>query len=75
MTVTEFARKYELPHSVVYNAHFRIPYEDRSNADGDYTERELYIATAEELKSSIEYHKAKLNKSKERLLNIKYRRS
>ena len=71
MTVTEFARKYNVPVGTVYQAHFRIPYERRKNVEDGYSEADLFMVTVEELKNSIEYHTAKLKKSKERLLNMK----
>ena len=64
MTVTEFARLYQIPHSVVYNASFRIPYEDRRYCDGDYKHDVLMKATVEELLVRNSFHQSKLDKNK-----------
>lgn len=71
ITQTEFARKYDLPASVVHNASYRIPYDVRQYYGGTYPEAELFKATEEELQNSINYHQAKVSKSKERLLNMR----
>ena len=63
MTVTEFSRLYQIPHSVVYNASFRIPYEERKYCDGDYTHDALKKATITELTSRNAFHQDKLNKN------------
>jgi len=63
MTVTEFARQYQIPHSVVYNASFRIPYEDRRYCDGDYKHDVLMKATVEELLVRNSFHQSKLDKN------------
>ena len=63
MTVTEFARLYRIPHSVVYNASFRIPYEDRKYCDNDYRHDALKKATTEELKIRNAFHQDKLDKN------------
>lgn len=63
MTVTEFARLYRIPHSVVYNASFRIPYEDRRYCDGDYKHDVLMKATVEELLVRNSFHQSKLDKN------------
>ena len=71
MTVTEFARTYRIPHSVVYNASFRIPYEIRSKCDMDYPESELMKATETELNGRISYHQEKVEKNKQYLNLLK----
>ena len=63
MTVTEFARMYQIPHSVVYNASFRIPYEVRSRCDTDYPAEELMKATRAELNGRISFHQEKVDKN------------
>ena len=64
MTVTEFARLYRIPHSVVYNAAFRVPFEDRRKYDGDYPHDTLMKATREELTARNAFHQDKLDKNK-----------
>jgi len=63
MTVTEFARLYKIPHSVVYNAAFRIAFDDRRKYDGNYPHDVLMQATTEELKARNKFHKDKLDKN------------
>lgn len=63
MTVTEFARQYQIPHNVVYNAAYRIPYDERRTYDGDYTHDILMKATIEELLARNSFHKSKLDKN------------
>lgn len=63
MTVTEFARLHRIPHSVVYNASFRIPFEERRRCKGNYPHETLTRATTEELKSRNRFHQDKLNKN------------
>lgn len=63
MTVTEFARIYQIPHSVVYNAAYRIPFEDREKYDGDYPHDAIKKATIEELTSRNAFHQGKLDKN------------
>lgn len=64
MTVTEFARQYQIPHSVVYNAAYRIPYDERRTYDGDYPHDMLMKATVEELLVRNSFHQSKLDKNK-----------
>lgn len=64
MTVTEFARRYKLPHSVVYNASFRIPYEIRSKCDMDYPTEELMKATRTELNVRMQFHQDRVDRVK-----------
>ena len=71
MTVTEFARQYQIPHSVVYNASFRIPYEIRSKCDMDYPVDELMKATETELNGRISYHQEKVDKNKQYMKLLK----
>lgn len=71
MTVTEFSRLYKIPHSVVYNAMFRIPYEDRRYRDGDYEHDALLKATREELLSRNAFHQSKLDKNNGYLKQLK----
>ena len=66
MTVTEFARMYQIPHSVVYNAMFRMP-----KCDGDYTHDALKKATVEELTSRNAFHQGKIDKNVSYLLRMK----
>ena len=63
MTVTEFARVYQIPHSVVYNAAFRVPFDDRRKYDGDYPHDALMKATVEELTVRNSFHQDKLDKN------------
>ena len=63
MTVTEFARQYQIPHSVVYNAAYRIPYEERRTYDGNYPHDVLMKATVEELLVRNSFHQSKLDKN------------
>ena len=63
MTMTEFSRMYQIPHSIVYNAVFRIPFDDRRKYDGDYPHDALKKATKEELKSRNAFHQSKLDKN------------
>ena len=63
MTVTEFARIYHIPHTVVYNASFRIPFESRQNYEGDYPHNEIMNATITELKQRNAFHQDKLDKN------------
>ena len=63
MTVTEFARQYRIPHSVVYNAAYRIPFEDRRKYDGDYPHDSLMKATVEELTGRNAFHQGKIDKN------------
>ena len=62
MTVTEFARQYQIPHSVVYNAAYRIPYDERRTYDGNYPHDVLIKATVEELLFRNSFHQRKLDK-------------
>ena len=71
ITQTEFVRKYNLPMFIVHNASYRIPYQERKDSFGMFDENELFKATEEELQSNIDYYQAKVNKGKERLLNIR----
>jgi hypothetical protein len=61
MTVTEFARKYKIPQSTVYNASFRIPFEQRKEYNNNYPVDELIRVTKEELKGRIEYHQQRVD--------------
>lgn len=61
MTVTEFARKYKIPQSTVYNASFRIPFEQRKEYNNNYPVNELLQATYDELKGRIEYHQQRVD--------------
>ena len=63
MTVTEFARMYQIPHSIVYNASFRVPFEKRREYDGDYPRDALKKATTEELNGRNAFHQSKLDKN------------
>lgn len=71
MTVTEFARMYQIPHSVVYNAMFRMPYDERQKCDGDYTHDALKKATVEELTSRNAFHQGKIDKNVSYLMRLK----
>lgn len=71
MTVTEFARTYQIPHSVVYNAMFRMPYEDRQKSFGDYPQEAIRKATIEELKSRNAFHQEKIDRNNGYLLLLK----
>lgn len=75
MTVTEFARLYQIPHSVVYNASFRVPFEERRICDGDYTHEMLKKATVEELTSRNAFHQSKLEKNNGYLQRLSEERS
>ena len=70
MTVTEFARMYKIPHSVVYNASFRIPFESRRNYEGDYPHNEIMNATITELKQRNAFHQDKLDKNNRYLKHL-----
>ena len=63
MRITEFARRYQIPHSVVYNASFRVPFEERRECDGDYQHDALKKATIEELTTRNAFHQSKLEKN------------
>ena len=54
---------YQIPHTVVYNASFRVPFAIRRKYDGDYPHDELMKATREELKTRNEFHQSKLDKN------------
>ena len=74
MTVTEFARLYQIPHSVVYNAAYRIPFEVRQKYDGDYPHDALMNATKEELVMRNAFHQDKLNKNNRYLKQMSEKR-
>lgn len=61
MTVTEFAKKYNIPHSTVYSASFRIPFERRKEYNNNYPVDELLQATEDELKNRIDYHQQRVD--------------
>ena len=63
MTMTEFSRMYQIPHSIVYNAAFRIPFDDRRKYDGDYPHNALMKATTAELTSRNAFHQSKIDKN------------
>ena len=63
MSITEFARNYQIPTSVVYNASFRVPYEDRREYDGDYPHDALLAATTEELTNRNAFHQEKIDRN------------
>lgn len=67
MSITEFARMYQIPHSVVYNASFRVPYDDRRKYDGDYPHDALMTATVAELNSRNAFHLSKVEKNSQYL--------
>ena len=70
MTVTEFARIYQIPHSIVYNASFRVPFEERKYCDGDYRHEALKKATIAELTSRNAFHQGKLDKNNKYLKQL-----
>ena len=70
MTITEFARQYQIPHSVVYNASFRVPFEDRRAYDGDYPHDALMTATLAELNSRNAFHLSKVDKNNQYLNSL-----
>jgi hypothetical protein len=75
MTVTEFVKKYGVPHTIVYNASFNTPTRKAAFDAINFPEQELYDATAEELKNSITYHQKKINTCKDRLKKLTARKA
>ena len=72
MKVTEFAKKYDLPVTLVFNASFFTPTREEAGVR-DIPERELYDAVEKALRKSISYHQQKVDENTVRLEYLRYR--
>ena len=71
MTIKEFADKYGIPYSIVYEATYKVPYISTMRKDREYPERELYKDTNRIITQRLEKHRKLFHQTQKMLISLK----
>ena len=71
MTLKEFAKKYDIPYHIVYEASYKVPVISTLQRDREYPEKALFVEVRRVVKNRISRHRDLAMKQEEILDHLR----